>query len=153
MPYLRLLKGVFPMRKSLVVTLLAAWAFTSTGCGSSSGVYPVSGKVLYRGGPAAGATVSFVRKGAADRMREQVPQGVVRDDGTFSLASPLGAGAAPGEYAVLVEWKVGAGKRKGRSPALNAPDRLNKRYLDPARPLLAATVEAKANDLPPFELQ
>jgi hypothetical protein len=109
--------------------------------------------VLYRGEPAAGATVSFVRKGAADRMREQVPQGVVRDDGTFSLGSPLGPGAAPGEYAVLVEWKVGAGKAKGRSPGLNAPDRLKKRYLDPARPLLTATVEAKTNALPPFELQ
>jgi hypothetical protein len=141
------------VRKSLVVFVATAWAFSSFGCGSSSGVYPVSGKVLYRGAPAAGATVSFVRKGAADPMREQVPQGVVREDGTFSLASPLGNGAPPGEYAVLVEWKVGAGKVKGRSPALSAPDRLKRRYLDPARPLLTTTVEAKANSLPPFELQ
>jgi hypothetical protein len=122
------------------------------GCGPS-GVYPVRGKVLYQGKPAVGATVTFVRKGATDRMQEQVPQGVVSDDGTFSLASPLGSGAAPGEYAVLIEWKVGADKVKGRSPGLNAPDRLKRRYLDPTRPLLTATVEAKTNSLPPFELQ
>jgi hypothetical protein len=141
------------MRKSLVVTLLVALMFASFGCGNSAGIYPVSGKMLYRGEPAVGATVTFVRKGVTDRLQEQTPQGVVSDDGTFSLATPLGAGASPGEYVVLVEWKVGAGKIKGRSPALNAPDRLNRRYLDPARPLLTATVEAKTNSLPPFELQ
>jgi hypothetical protein len=141
------------VRQSLVLSVVAAWTFACVGCGGRSGVYPVSGKVLYRGEPAAGATVTFVRKGATDRLQEQVPQGVVRDDGTFSLASPLGTGAPPGEYAVLVEWKVGAGKVKGRSPGLSAPDRLKRRYLDPARPLLTATVEAKTNSLPPFELQ
>jgi hypothetical protein len=141
------------MRKFLFVSLLVAFMFASIGCGNSVGIYPVSGKVLYRGEPAVGATVTFVRMGVTDRLQEQTPQGVVRDDGTFSLATPLGAGAPPGEYAVLVEWKVGAGKIKGRSPALNAPDRLNRRYLDPAWPLLTATVEAKTNSLPPFELQ
>jgi len=141
------------MRKSLFVSLLVTLMFACIGCGNSAGIYPVSGKMLYRGEPAVGATVTFVRKGVTDRLQEQTPQGVVREDGTFSLATPLGAGALPGEYAVLVEWKVGAGKIKGRSPALNAPDRLNRRYLDPARPLLTATVEAKTNSLPPFELQ
>jgi hypothetical protein len=141
------------LRKSLFVPLLAAWVFACIGCGNSSGVYPVTGKVLYRGEPAVGATVTFVRKGATDRTQEPTPQGVVGDDGTFSLASPLGAGAPPGEYAVLIEWKVGAGKTKGRSPGLDAPDRLKRRYLDPDRPLLIATVEAKTNSLPPFELR
>jgi hypothetical protein len=137
----------------MVVSLAVAWAAACVGCGNSSGVYPVSGKVLYRGAPAVGATVTFVRKGVTDRLREQTPQGIVGEDGMFSLAGPLGAGALPGDYAVLVEWKAGAGKVKGRSPALNAPDRLNRRYLDPARPLLTATVEAKTNALSPFELQ
>jgi hypothetical protein len=141
------------MRKSVFVALFAALLSTGIGCGNSSGIYPVSGKVLYRGQPAVGATVTFVRKGAANGMQDHVPQGVVGADGTFSLASPLGRGAAPGEYAVLVEWKAGAGKTKGRSPGLNAPDRLNRRYLDSARPLLTATVEAKTNSLSPFELQ
>jgi hypothetical protein len=140
------------VNKFLIVPLLVAWMFACIGCGNSC-TYPVSGKVLYGGEPAVGATVTFVRKGVTDRMQEQTPQGVVREDGTFSLASPLGAGAPPGEYVVLIEWKVGAGTSKGRSPGLSAPDRLNRRYLDLTRPLLTATVEAKANTLPPFELQ
>jgi len=141
------------MRNALLPPLVAAWVCACLGCGSSAGLYPVTGKVLYNGEPAAGATVTFVRKGAADRLQEQTPQGVVQPDGTFTLAGPLGQGAPPGDYAVLVEWKEGAGKVKGRSPGLNAPDRLKKRYLDPSRPLLTATVEAKANSLPPFELK
>jgi hypothetical protein len=140
------------VRNSLLAPLLVAGTFACVGCGNSSGVYPVTGKVVYHGDPAVGATVTFVRKGAADRTQELTPQGVVAEDGTFSLATPLGAGAPPGEYAVLVEWKVGAGKAKGRSPGLDAPDRFKRRYLDPERPLLTATVEAKTNTLPPFEL-
>jgi hypothetical protein len=126
---------------------------TCLGCGNSAAIYPVSGKIFYRGEPAVGATVTFVHKGVTSRTKELTPQGVVDDDGMFSLASPIGEGALPGEYAVLVEWKVGASKIKGRSPGLNAPDRLKRRYLDPNRPLLTATVESKTNSLPPFELQ
>jgi hypothetical protein len=142
------------MSGRLSFAAVAAMGFvTCAGCGNSAGLYPVSGKVLYKGEPAAGATVTFVRKGAADRLQEQAPQGVVQEDGTFTLAGPLGPGASPGEYAVLVEWKEGAGKVKGRAPALGAPDRFKKKYLDPGKTLLTATVEAKSNTLPPFDLK
>ncbi len=140
---------MIPRLLTLAVSL-AALACTS--CGNSSGLYPVSGKVLVNGEPAVGATVTFLRKGA-DRMNEPVEQGVVAADGTFTLSGPAGDGAPPGDYVVLVEWKEGAGKQAGRAPALNAPDRLQKRYLDPANPLLTATVEAKKNLLPTFELK
>ena len=136
-----------------MLPLAATWLLIGTGCGDSNGLYPVSGKLLYKGEPAIGATVTFVRKGGAGRMEEQTPQGVVQEDGSFTLAGPLGKGAQTGEYAVLVEWKQGAGKVKGRSPALNSPDRLKQRYLNPDKPLLTATVEAKANSLPTFEIQ
>ncbi len=122
------------------------------GCGSN-GLYPVSGKVLCNGEPAVGATVTFLRKDATNRFEDLIPQGVVGQDGTFSLAGPTGPGAAPGEYVVLVEWKEGAGKALGRSPGLNAPDRLQHRYLDPNNPLLTATVEPKPNQLAPFEVK
>ncbi len=128
--------------------VLAACLVACAGCGSN-GRYPVSGKVLYNGEPAVGATVAFVRKDAADLTT----QGVVGDDGTFTLAGPAGEGSPPGDFIVLVEWKEGAGKIKGRSPSLNAPDRLRKRYLDPNKPLLTATVEARTNNLPPFEVK
>jgi hypothetical protein len=135
-----------------VVVLGVLFGFVA-GCGDSSGLYPVSGKVTYQGEPAVGATVTFVRNGAADPLKEAAPQGLVGEDGTFTLAGPRGNGAVPGEYVVLVEWKEGAGKTKGRAPALNAPDRLKKRYLDPTHPLLTATIEAKSNTLPPFEVK
>jgi hypothetical protein len=128
-------------------------ALSVSGCGKSGDLYPVDGKVLYHGEPAVGATVSFIRKGVTDRLSEQVPQGTVQEDGSFELSSPLGQGAAAGDYIVLVEWKQGAGKTKGRSPALNAPDRLKKRYLDPSHPVLTAVIESKSNVLPPFELK
>jgi hypothetical protein len=140
---------MYPKLRFLAV---AACAFACCACGNSSGLYPVTGKVLVNGEPAAGATLTFIRKGEAGAA-DPIPQGIVRADGTFTLAGPAGEGAAPGEYIVLVEWKEGAGKVPGRSPALNAPDRLNRKYLDAEHPLLTATVEAKTNVLPPFELK
>ena len=136
-----------------VLVVAAACAASTSGCGRSNGLYPVSGKVLYKGAPASGATVSFVPKGASDGQQADVPLGVVNEDGTFTLAGPRGEGAAAGEYVVLIEWKEGAGKVKGRSPGLNAPDRLKGRYLNPNRPLLTATVKPGSNDLAPFELK
>jgi hypothetical protein len=135
-----------------VLLIVFALLLTSLGCGNSSGQFPVTGKVLYKGEPAAGATVTFLRK-EADRRKESPVQGVVREDGSFTLAGPGGPGALPGEYVVLIEWKEGAGKSKGRAPALSAPDRLKGRYLDPNNPVLTAKVEPSTNQLPPFELQ
>jgi hypothetical protein len=139
------------MRHCLLATAALGSLFLAS-CGSSKALYSVRGKVLCNGEPAVGATVTFVRKDAADPLHEPTPQGVVAEDGSFTLAGPGGAGAEPGEYAVLVEWKEGAGARRGRAPALAAPDRLKKRYLDPNRPLLTATVEPKSNDLPAFDV-
>ncbi len=136
----------------LFAVVMAACLVVSAGCGSN-GLYPVSGKVLHDGEPAVGATVTFVRKGVTDPLKEPTPQGVVGEDGTFTLSGPGGDGAPPGEYVVLVEWKEGAGSKRGRAPALSAPDRLKKKYLDPNKPQLTATVEAKSNTLPPFEVK
>jgi hypothetical protein len=132
--------------------IVPAVLLACAGCGSGNGAHPVAGKVLVKGEPAVGATVTFLRKDA-DRRTESPVQGVVHEDGSFVLAGPNGPGALPGEYVVLVEWKEGAGKMKGRAPALAAPDRLKGRYLDPNKPLLTAKVEAAATTLPPFELQ
>jgi hypothetical protein len=131
---------------------VALVALCCASCGDSAGLYPVSGKVLCRGEPAVGATVTFVRKDSADPFNEPTPQGVVQEDGSFTLAGPRGPGAPPGEYVVLVEWKEGAGNMRGRSPGLGAPDRLKKRYLDPHKPLLTATVEPTTNVLAAFEV-
>jgi hypothetical protein len=141
------------MRSLLILTVvMGASVMAVAGCGSG-GRYPVYGKVLYNGEPAVGANVTFVRTGAVAGSDIQAAQGTVQEDGTFVIAGSAGAGAIPGDYTVLVEWKEGAGKVKGRSPALSAPDRLKNRYMNPNKPLLTATVEAKSNHLPTFELK
>jgi hypothetical protein len=109
--------------------------------------------VLHNGEPATGAVVYFHRKGDADRLHEHVPQGVVGEDGTFTLASPAGAGALPGEYAVLIEWKVGAGKLRGRGPGLASPDRFQGRYMNADNPQFTTEVKAERNRLGAFELR
>ena len=134
------------------IIAIAGGVLAFAGCGNSNGAYPVSGKVLYKGEPAKGALVYFHRKGATDRFHEHVPQGVVGEDGTFTLASPAGEGALPGEYAVLIEWKEGAGKARGRSPGLSAPDRFRGRYMNPNRPAFEVEVRSAKTRLPPFEL-
>jgi hypothetical protein len=143
----------------------AALSLTPTGCGNSSGLYPVSGTVLHKGEPAAGAVVYFHQEGPAAGASATIPFGIVEDDGSFNvICDSLGSGCPPGKYAVLVEWRDGAGdgvtpvKTKGktklvkRSRVRSGPDRMGGRYFDIAKPLLHAEVLPQSNTLPPFEL-
>jgi hypothetical protein len=136
--------------RKVVFCLTAVLALTGASCGNKNNTYPVSGKVTYKGSPASGATVFFYRQGA-DSMNEHMIMGIVQDDGSFELVcGSLGKGAPPGEYDVVIEWKHVSGQSKGRPQ--HGPDKLKGRYADPKHPLLHATVEAKANNLPPFEV-
>jgi hypothetical protein len=136
------------MRK-VVFCLTAALALPPASCARNQ-LYPVSGKVTYRGAPARGAAVFFYRRGA-DPLNEHMTMGVVQDDGSFELVcGPLGKGAPPGEYDVVIQWKQVSGQIKG-GPR-HGPDKLQGRYADPKHPRLHATVQAKANSLPPFDL-
>jgi hypothetical protein len=136
--------------KQRVFGLTAALALACAACTSPSGIYPVSGKVMYQGAPAAGAAVFFHRRGA-DSMSEHLVMGIVQEDGCFELVcGSLGKGALPGEYDVLIEWKRVTGQTKGGPQ--HGPDRLKGRYADQKRPLLHATVDARATQLPTFEL-
>jgi hypothetical protein len=134
----------------VVLYLIAALAPACASCSSRSNTYPVSGKVTYKGSPASGATVFFHHQGG-DGMNADIMMGIVQEDGAFEIVtgSP-GKGVPPGAYDVLIEWKQVSGQGKGRPQ--RGPDVLKGRYADPLRPLLHATVEARANNLPPFEL-
>jgi hypothetical protein len=130
--------------------LTAVLALACGSCANKNNIYPVSGKVTHMGSPASGATVFFHRQGG-DTMNDHMIMGIVQEDGSFELVcGSLGKGAPPGEYDVLIEWKRVTGQSKGRPQ--HGPDKLKGRYADPKRPLLHATVEAKATALPPFEL-
>jgi hypothetical protein len=154
------------MKKTMWLVVVSA--IGAGGCGSPAGLVPVSGKVLYRGEPAAGAVLYFHREDAPRAAHQPIPSGIVEDDGSFNLTSDgVGDGCPPGKYAVLVEWKgkpgpemakpkPARGKAKAvavsRLTARNGVDRLKGRYFDIAKPQLHAEVTPGSNHLPPFEL-
>jgi hypothetical protein len=141
------------MKVCCAVTLLAALA--STGCGNNHGLYPVSGKVMYKGEPAIGAYVLFQRPGI-DPAKNQSIMGVVQHDGSFTVDyGAQGKGAPPGEYLILVRWKHDPTLPPARSPKESAsrPDRLKGRYDDPKHPLLRTVVRAESNVVPTIQLQ
>ena len=83
-------------------------------------------------------------------MNDHTIMGIVQGDGSFELVcGSQGKGHPPGTYDVLIEWKPADQSKGRRQPG---SDKLKGRYADPRRPLLHATVEAKATSLPPFDL-
>jgi hypothetical protein len=160
--------------QSVVAIPVIAWAFTCTGC-RPEGFHPVTGKVLYQGQPAVGATVFFHKTAGPGPASEVVPTGVVGEDGSFSLSTDVVEGAPAGSYNVLILWQdrtsspagvpiaSGSGSEKGSrktartaskirpSPSLPS-DRLKGRYADPEHPRLKAEVKPESNTLAPFEL-
>src|SRR5579872_1651525 len=138
------------MRNVTFLSFMATLAFACASCGRNNNIYPVSGKVMCNGAPAAGATVFFLRQGG-DTMNEHMIMGIVQEDGTFELVcGHLGKGAPPGDYDVLIEWKQVSAQKTGRPH--RGLDKFEGRYADPKLPLLHATVEAKNNMLRSFDL-
>jgi hypothetical protein len=136
--------------RKVIFCLTAALVPACASCGNRNNIYPVSGKVTYKGAPAAGAAVFFHRQGG-DPMNEHLIMGIVREDGSFELVcGSLGKGAPPGEYDVLIEWKRVTGQSKGRPQ--HGPDQLKGRYADPKNPRLHATIKAERNHLASFDL-
>jgi hypothetical protein len=160
------------LKRLVLVMTVAISSAAQAGCGNSAGLFPVSGKVVYWGEPAAGAVVYFHRQGPPAASPHPIPSGIADDDGSFYLTCDgVGEGCPPGEYAVLVEWrgkpdlplaqpKPGRAKGKGKTKeftvnkqmAREGVDRLKGRYFDIAKPLLHAEVAPQRTSLPPFEL-
>jgi hypothetical protein len=133
-------------RSGLAVLLGLACA----ACGGRAPLYPVSGKVTYRGSPASGAAVYFHRRGSDESPADPI-MGVVKEDGSFELVcGARGKGAPPGEYDVLIEWKRFPRTKGGRPQT--GPDKLKGRYADPKHPPWSVEVRPEPNELPPFEL-
>ena len=131
-------------------------AVLSSGCGGETSpkpVFPVSGKVLVDGKPAAHATVILhpVGESGPDVVR---PRAQVGPDGTFTVSTyGSGDGAPAGEYAVTVEWWLtNAAAGKGRGDDLPPANRLPARYASAASSGLKATVGEGATELEAFRL-
>src|SRR5450759_5243476 len=74
----------YPGVRKVVFCLTAVLALACASCGNKNNIYPVLGKVTYKGSPAAGATVFFYRQGG-DSMNEHLIMGIVQEDGSFEL--------------------------------------------------------------------
>jgi hypothetical protein len=140
------------MKKLSMMCLVTTLALACGSCGNSHNLYPVSGKVLYRGRPAVNAVV-FLRRPGAEPLNQQAIMGIVQEDGSFALVcESFGNGAPPGEYDVLIEWKHDAKRTRTGANAKPSLDRLKGRYADPKHPRFQVTIKAQRNELPPFEL-
>lgn len=109
-------------------------------------VYPVEGRLLIEGVPAANAQVAFHPAGDADPTAPR-PTGHTGPDGTFRLTTYTANDGAPaGEYVVTVVWPNDAiPVDECASPVTH--DRLNGHYADPAARRLVATVGTGANPI------
>ena len=54
------------IKQCLAALAAVSVSFASSGCGNPAGLFPVSGKVLYKGEPASGAVVYFHRVGGSN---------------------------------------------------------------------------------------
>jgi hypothetical protein len=164
----------------LMATAAAALAWMCISCtGTAEGLSSVNGKVLCNGQPVAGAMLVFHRENEGASVPAGtgaiVPSAVTGDDGSFTVESqPLGYGAVPGKYKVLIQWpedsdsghvrsstktksasvggkKVNVTRRNKLDPV--APDRLKGRYMDSNKPQFWAEVKAGPKDVGTFELE
>lgn len=97
-------------RRVFAATAVATLGSMCVSCGGpAAGLSAVSGKVVCNGQPAAGAVLSFHRQAGEppppQAAANLIPSAVVQNDGGFVVEThPLGYGAAPGKYAILVQW-------------------------------------------------
>lgn len=135
------------MRRKLVLLCLSG--LLACGCGSGrKPVFPITGKVLVNGKPAAHAMVVFhpVGENGPDVVK---PRGKVETDGSFTLTTYDGNDGAPaGDYQVTVEQWLSSGKAD-EGPS----NRLPARYAKPDTSGLTAKVNPTPNTLEPFALK
>lgn len=137
-------------RRSLLSGAVALiTAVSLPGCRSETQVpvYPVSGKVSFKGAAANGAQVVLHPVGAAS-AKDVTPIAHVKEDGTFRVTSYKAEDGAPaGEYVATIEWfKVD--DSGGRGPNVLPPQ-----YASPASSPVKISVASVATEIPPINVQ
>lgn len=119
------------------------------GCGETweAETYLASGRVSINGEPPAGALVQLFPTGATKTDdRNSRPWGLVKEDGTYVLATYAGEPGAPaGDYMVTLTWTPDALR-----PSM--VDRLRHQYATPEKSPWKVTITKGDNVLPPVEL-
>lgn len=152
---------------TLIVLFAALFFATLSGCGSDSKVpvYPVTGKVFYKGEPAEGALVVFYPVGHEKVAKEKIeprPSGMVDEEGAFKLTThETNDGARAGDYQISIVWFKG-NALDDQEPTFGGPgkegtagtkDVLNRKYAEPSKSGLKALVVVGNNELDPIELE
>ena len=116
----------------------------ATGCGESGPKkYPVSGVVTVNGKPAALVRVQFTHADTSLPGNLKTPMGMTDEAGVFHLSTSGDRdGAVPGDYTVTFEWMS--------ANELAAYDKFGGKFAKSSQ--FKATVDAKSNQLPPFEI-
>jgi hypothetical protein len=146
------------MRTALLVMVLSLPLLLVPGCGKKRGdrvtVYPVTGKVLVKGQPADGATVTFFAQAPppTEGKAPPPPTGAVDSTGQFHLGTyEPDDGAPAGDYKVTISWpEAPPPNAKG---IFDLKDRLQGRYSSPEKSTLKAQVPEGGGEIPPFELK
>ena len=85
---------------------------------------------------------------AEAKLKQPPAYGTVAADGSFTLHTEFGEGAAAGDYAAFVTW-IGV-------DANDAEKRISKlppKYADQEKPVLKVSVKEQKNELEPFRLR
>lgn len=147
------IKDVFPST-SLLAAILGL--FLLTGCGDDGefarlNVYPVEGKVSFKGAPADGAIVTL--HPTQDSLSALRPSGKVASDGSFKITTYLqGDGAPVGSYKLTVQLFQLPAKAEESRPGRNV---LPAKYASPKTSGLSLDVTEAvngANAVPPIEI-
>jgi len=121
------------------VALLAVALVSCSKSPEKPATYPVNGRVLYEGNPAAGAVVILHTIGGA--ATGERPRAKTDGNGEFTLTTfKNGDGAPAGQYGVTVEWK-----QTDDHPEQGV-DLLPAAYSDPETSKLTATISAGSNE-------
>jgi len=143
-------------RASVATLTLLAVSLPCCSCSGSKEqpVFPVQGKVLFRGKPATGALVIFHPLNRPE-LEKGMPRAVVQDDGSFAVTTFAAKDGAPaGDYAVSITWKTTSEKipsRKGRPKRV--PTNFPEKYKNPKTSGLVVRVEETQNELRPFDIK
>jgi hypothetical protein len=140
----------------LLCTALVAMTLAG-GCSTESGppkkaCYPVKGQLLVQGKPAEGVLLSFHPKENANPAEWSMgfPHATTATDGKFEVGTYTDNDGAPtGEYILVAIWSL----PNPQNEEASLPDKLGGRYADAATSKVTVKVEAKANELPPLNLQ
>lgn len=129
-------------------TLLLLTLFVAVGCEESRvPVFPVSGKVSFKGKPPAGALVVLHPVGTAN-LEGIAPSGTVNDDGSFKITVyDPGDGAPQGDYVATVQWRKFVASEGGAGPNV-----LPEQYSSPATSPIKVSVQGGPTEIPPIAI-